>query len=79
MSLEPTFDIFVAYGVVGSSSLVFVILFFAHSLPVGMVSFSSSIFAILSYMFVKDFSSSSSMSTILFLASTDPSSGYKQV
>jgi hypothetical protein len=37
--------------------LVFVISFLAHSLPVGMVSSSSSIFAILSYMFVKEFSS----------------------
>jgi hypothetical protein len=41
MSLEPTFDLCEAYGMVGFSSLVFIILSLGHSLPIGMVSSSS--------------------------------------
>jgi hypothetical protein len=79
MSLEPISNIFVACGVVGSSSLVSVISFLPHSLPVGVVSFLSSIYTILSYMFIKDLSSSFSLYVVFFLALVDPSSTCKQV
>ncbi len=79
ISLEPTFDLNVIRGVVCSSSLVSIILFFSHFLLINVVSFLSYIEVIPSFKYVGTSTPPSHCQLNCLLASTYQSFSCKQM